>query len=154
MNNRFAVVLKDRNYIAVTPDESLNLDSYEKKMAFVISELKQAKIGADLIESIRDLDEVKKDPNLEPIKWCNNEFLIFLKNQSYIAIETGSYKPMTLEDKMEFAIGHLKKSGMNPDHFDHIGDQNELKSKTNVMLISWAITAVIVAVIIFTVFKK
>ena len=152
MNNNFAVVLKDGNYIAVTPDQSLVLDTYEKRMEFVISELRQVKIGEHLIDSIDELNVVEKNPNLNLIKWFKNDFLIFLKNQSYITIEAESYKPMTLEEKMEFSINHLKSTGINPDNFDHIGDPLELQSKTNIMLISWILIAVVFAAAFFILF--
>ena len=154
MDNSFAVILRDKNYIVVTHDESLNIDTDIKKMDFVVSEFEVINMDIELIESIKSVDEAKANSELKLIQWCNNQFIIFLKDESFIKMETGSHKPMTLESKSEFAIKELKKLGKNPDLFSHIGDESELKIKTNLLLASWVIGAILIVTLVYVFFIK
>ncbi|MEZ8518254.1 hypothetical protein AB6D50_22390, partial [Vibrio cyclitrophicus] len=101
MNNDFAVILENGYYITVTPEQSNTLMSDDEKLTFAIDSFRKLKIEQSLIKSIESLDTVKNTPGLEKLEWKNNKFLIFLKDQEYISIETESYKLMSLEDKLE-----------------------------------------------------
>ena len=149
MINEFVVVLKDSRYITITT-ESEQLLTEDEKMDFVLTEFDKSKIDSTLIDYLSNIESVKVNSSLEPVVWLNNEFLIFLKDESYISIETTSLNTMTLENKMAFAVEHLKSTGVNTDKISHIGDKEELQSKTNAMLFSWVITgAVIVSIFMF-----
>ncbi|CAK1691273.1 conserved hypothetical protein [Vibrio crassostreae] len=127
--------------------------SNEEKLTFVIDSFRKLKIEQSLIKSIESLDTVKNTPGLEKLEWKNNKFLIFLKNQEYISIETESYKLMSLEDKLEFANEHLNSSGINPDQLDYIGDESELQSKTQALLLSWALGGLLLAGVFYFIFS-
>lgn len=151
MINEFVVVLKDSRYISITT-ESEQVLTEDEKMNFVLAEFNKSKIDLTLIDYLSDLESVKNNSSLEPVIWTNNEFLIFLKDESYISIETTSLNTMTLEDKMGFAVEHLKSTGVNTDKISHIGDKEELQSKTNAMLFSWIITGIVIVSIFLFIF--
>ncbi|XNS83230.1 hypothetical protein AB6D09_024310 (plasmid) [Vibrio cyclitrophicus] len=152
MNNDFAVILENGYYITVTPEQSNTLMSDDEKLTFAIDSFRKLKIEQSLIKSIESLDTVKNTPGLEKLEWKNNKFLIFLKDQEYISIETESYKLMSLEDKLEFANEHLKSSGINPDQLDHIGDESELQAKTQALLLSWVFGGLLLAGVLYFIF--
>lgn len=153
MNNDFAVILENGYYVIVTPEKSNTLMSNEEKLTFVTDSFQKLKIEQSLIKSIESLDTVKNTPELKKLEWQKNKFLIFLKNQEYIPIEVESYKLMSLEDKLEFANEHLKSSGINPDQLDHIGDDSELQTKTQALLVSWGLSGLLLVGVFYFIFS-
>lgn len=137
MINEFIVVLKDSRYIPITTESNQPLME-DEKMNFV--------------DYISDVESVKNNSSLERVVWVKNKFIIFLKDERFIKIEVESLNAMTLEEKMEYAVEHLKMTGVNVDKISHIGDENELQSKTNATLFAWGITAILIIVAFIFIF--
>lgn len=151
MINEFIVVLKDSRYIPITTESNQPLME-DEKMNFVVSEFNKAKLDLNLIDYISDVESVKNNSSLERVVWVKNKFIIFLKDERFIKIEVESLNAMTLEEKMEYAVEHLKMTGVNVDKISHIGDENELQSKTNATLFAWGITAILIIVAFIFIF--
>ena len=152
MSQQFAVVLKDKRYLIHTIESEEELTN-ESKMELAVEEFKKAIFDPSVIDFISDLETIKNDKNYIPVSFIKNNFVIFLKDDPAIIIETDHLKEMTLEEKMNFAIQDLKKSGINPDKISHIGDKEELNIKIKSTSLGLIVTLILALGALYVLFK-
>jgi len=152
MTNHFAIILNDNQFIPVTPDEHVKFGSDEDKLNYSLPFLNDQGIEQGFIKKISTIEDAENNVNYKKIQWHDNEFIIFLKDESFIKIEVQSFKPLTLDNKMEYAITYLKNTGNNPDKFSHIGNEEELDSKTKSLLFSWVLSGIFILGFLFFIF--
>jgi hypothetical protein len=153
MSNRFAIILNDNQYIEVTPESAVQFKNNEEKLDFARPFLKELGIEDDFIKKLSTIQDAENSGNYKKIQWYDNRFVIFLKDESFIKVEMQSFKPYSLEDKMEYAITHLKSVGCNPDKFSHIGTEKELDEKTKSLLFGWVLSGVFLLGFLYLIFK-